>query len=70
MQSTSWQMWWAKSRGAFGTESWLQATPGKYGYLLVERNPFHPSYPSIPPPALNFHRIIGYFVLEETLKVI
>lgn len=70
MRSTSWQMWWAKSRGAFGTESWLQATPGKYGYLLVERNPFHPSYPSIPPPALNFHRIIGYFVLEETLKVI
>lgn len=70
MRSTSWQMWWAKFRGAFGTESWLQATPGKYGYLLVERNPFHSPYPSIPPPALNFHRIIEYFVLEETLKVI
>lgn len=44
MQSTSWKVREAKFRGALGTESWLQATPGKYGYLLVERNGSHSPY--------------------------
>lgn len=39
MRLTSWEVWWTKFRGALGTESWLQATPGKYGCLLGRKEP-------------------------------
>jgi len=48
MRLTSREVWWTKFRGVLGTESWLQATPEKYGCFMGRKEPHLFFIPPVP----------------------